>query len=135
MCCFFQAEDGIRDYKVTGVQTCALPIWKWIQLIGILEGVADLGPKDDRQGPYGNQKGRIFGSHPDLAVLGKSTGTDQQVDMGVKRQSPGPGVEHGQDGWGGPQILWVSGQLEHRGGRTPEQGPVEGLLLTESQRA
>src|SRR5256885_3489659 len=35
---FFQAEDGIRDYKVTGVQTCALPIstpwpctttWKW----------------------------------------------------------------------------------------------------------
>src|SRR5256885_2512495 len=35
MCCFlwvhfyfffFQAEDGIRDYKVTGVQTCALPI-------------------------------------------------------------------------------------------------------------
>src|SRR5215467_15458922 len=27
-CFFFQAEDGIRDYKVTGVQTCALPIWK-----------------------------------------------------------------------------------------------------------
>src|ERR1039457_7615554 len=31
MCCvvcfFFQPEDGIRDYKVTGVQTCALPIW------------------------------------------------------------------------------------------------------------
>src|SRR5256885_7270079 len=23
---FFQAEDGIRDYKVTGVQTCAIPI-------------------------------------------------------------------------------------------------------------
>src|SRR3989454_766322 len=27
VCFFFQAEDGIRDYKVTGVQTCALPIW------------------------------------------------------------------------------------------------------------
>src|SRR5256885_2002715 len=26
-CGFLQAEDGIRDYKVTGVQTCALPIW------------------------------------------------------------------------------------------------------------
>src|SRR5438874_11844692 len=25
---FFQAEDGIRDLYVTGVQTCALPIWK-----------------------------------------------------------------------------------------------------------
>src|SRR5437867_8236514 len=30
MCCFFffQAEDGIRDRTVTGVQTCALPIFK-----------------------------------------------------------------------------------------------------------
>src|SRR5258706_1291764 len=25
---FFQAEDGIRDWSVTGVQTCALPISK-----------------------------------------------------------------------------------------------------------
>src|SRR4051794_41898287 len=25
---FFQAEDGIRDGRVTGVQTCALPIWQ-----------------------------------------------------------------------------------------------------------
>src|SRR5256885_231071 len=28
---FFQAEDGIRDYKVTGVQTCALPIYPFIK--------------------------------------------------------------------------------------------------------
>src|SRR5256885_10748331 len=28
---FFQAEGGIRDYKVTGVQTCALPILRrWL---------------------------------------------------------------------------------------------------------
>src|SRR3712207_8496708 len=26
-CFFFQAEDGIRDIGVTGVQTCALPIF------------------------------------------------------------------------------------------------------------
>src|SRR5690606_40377385 len=25
---FFQAEDGIRDFHVTGVQTCALPIYR-----------------------------------------------------------------------------------------------------------
>src|SRR5688500_20364713 len=36
---FFQAEDGIRDYKVTGVQTCALPIYLrrvllWCSLAG-----------------------------------------------------------------------------------------------------
>src|SRR3989454_2911791 len=29
---FFQAEDGIRDYKVTGVQTCALPISQAIKV-------------------------------------------------------------------------------------------------------
>src|SRR5437764_9665807 len=28
VCFFFQAEDGIRDTSVTGVQTCALPIFK-----------------------------------------------------------------------------------------------------------
>src|SRR5690554_7008443 len=27
---FFQAEDGIRDADVTGVQTCALPIFSWL---------------------------------------------------------------------------------------------------------
>src|SRR5690606_20259771 len=27
---FFQAEDGIRDFHVTGVQTCALPILPWV---------------------------------------------------------------------------------------------------------
>src|SRR5256885_11156969 len=30
---FFQAEDGIRDYKVTGVQTCALPIYAHPELL------------------------------------------------------------------------------------------------------
>src|ERR1022692_2166987 len=30
---FFQAEDGIRDYKVTGVQTCALPIYLFVIIL------------------------------------------------------------------------------------------------------
>src|SRR5256885_4201786 len=32
---FFQAEDGIRDYKVTGVQTCALPICAYLSAHGL----------------------------------------------------------------------------------------------------
>src|SRR5256884_5386815 len=28
---FFQAEDGIRDVAVTGVQTCALPIYERVE--------------------------------------------------------------------------------------------------------
>src|SRR5260221_6689456 len=40
---FFQAEDGIRDHCVTGVQTCALPICLWrLQL----DNVTDEGAKD-----------------------------------------------------------------------------------------
>src|SRR5690606_36756020 len=31
---FFQAEDGIRDFHVTGVQTCALPILAWLIAFG-----------------------------------------------------------------------------------------------------
>src|SRR5260370_18763857 len=34
---FFQAEDGIRDSSVTGVQTCALPISTEALLLGIYE--------------------------------------------------------------------------------------------------
>src|SRR6476661_10552747 len=43
---FFQAEDGIRDSSVTGVQTCALPICRPLDLATLLE----VGP-DDRDQP------------------------------------------------------------------------------------
>src|SRR5438034_8577810 len=35
---FFQAEDGIRDHCVTGVQTCALPIsfWPVVGIVGFI---------------------------------------------------------------------------------------------------
>src|SRR2546429_1460492 len=33
-CFFFQAEDGIRDVAVTGVQTCALPISRHLGGVG-----------------------------------------------------------------------------------------------------
>src|SRR5260221_7141094 len=33
---FFQAEDGIRDHCVTGVQTCALPIYSENEIVFIL---------------------------------------------------------------------------------------------------
>src|SRR2546430_13668172 len=35
---FFQAEDGIRDLTVTGVQTCALPIWSALMALGDTSG-------------------------------------------------------------------------------------------------
>src|SRR5690606_3676619 len=38
---FFQAEDGIRDFHVTGVQTCALPIY-WLGVLLAAEGPEEL---------------------------------------------------------------------------------------------
>src|SRR5437867_5250838 len=35
-CFFFQAEDGIRDRTVTGVQTCALPIYAQMRMLVFL---------------------------------------------------------------------------------------------------
>src|SRR4030067_1168052 len=40
---FFQADDGIRDSSVTGVQTCALPIFLGIAYLSLVLG--ELAPK------------------------------------------------------------------------------------------
>src|SRR6267378_6287742 len=44
---FFQAEDGIRDLYVTGVQTCALPILHRDVLLAVVDG--DRQPDEIRQ--------------------------------------------------------------------------------------
>src|SRR6266511_2624564 len=66
---FFQAEDGIRDFHVTGVQTCALPISGvggaqigWYRLIAIPhwaiaheESAAATSPKAFSASSYENE--------------------------------------------------------------------------------
>src|SRR5437016_8735157 len=51
---FFQAEDGIRDWSVTGVQTCALPI------LGATEPTRSLQPVVDDAVAQGVQVGESF---------------------------------------------------------------------------
>src|SRR5438046_8338543 len=46
---FFQAEDGIRDWSVTGVQTCALPISSSRQTYGLLDTRSEGPPQAVRQ--------------------------------------------------------------------------------------
>src|SRR5690606_39543088 len=46
----FQAEDGIRDFHVTGVQTCALPIF-----LGFLQSGAEIVVKNE-DGTLGKRK-------------------------------------------------------------------------------
>src|SRR3989442_15106292 len=47
VCFFFQAEDGIRDADVTGVQTCALPIWSTCRGLAVVMVCRDV-PREDR---------------------------------------------------------------------------------------
>src|SRR3712207_8932435 len=72
---FFQAEDGIRDIGVTGVQTCALPILRRIEgergeaalrlALGmeagrlLLDGAERTGDGDRRQPPGGVILGQV----------------------------------------------------------------------------
>ena len=51
VCCllfFFQAEDGIRDVAVTGVQTCALPISQRVAAeLGVIIVAPDTSPRGE----------------------------------------------------------------------------------------
>src|SRR3712207_7154871 len=63
---FFQAEDGIRDIGVTGVQTCALPIS--VDSVGMprrvpVRGRGDAGPADDPTGLSGGRLTWVDGRH------------------------------------------------------------------------
>src|SRR5690348_18327235 len=51
---FFQAEDGIRDGRVTGVQTCALPIFRGR---GARRAGRAGAPGRDRHGLAGRDRG------------------------------------------------------------------------------
>src|SRR2546430_9634708 len=69
ICFFFQAEDGIRDLTVTGVQTCALPICVFTigfgttQPAGLVCTAQQLGADSSfgRGGPNGGPLGFGFG--------------------------------------------------------------------------
>src|SRR5437588_4016908 len=73
-CFFFQAEDGIRDHCVTGVQTCALPIFD--KAFSMAEAIAIRG-------------GRIVQVGKNDAVLATKDNETKLVDLGGKFVLPG----------------------------------------------
>src|SRR3712207_9490481 len=83
---FFQAEDGIRDIGVTGVQTCALPILQGVQVaLGPAAGLA-FALFGGKPGSAELHRGlRQLGR--ELAIAGdrKSVVEGKSVDLGGRR--------------------------------------------------
>src|SRR3989441_8728277 len=68
---FFQAEDGIRDKLVTGVQTCALPISARVPRAG---GAA----RDQHDRLEGERRGDHAGSHRNEGGAGEVPGATRE---------------------------------------------------------
>src|SRR5699024_9323993 len=104
---FFQAEDGIRDRNVTGVQTCALPIC--LSASAGRNGLGGLGPSQQgtqRHGPcitsvqWTRQARGLQGSHRAQPRSDRDTQTDRTIrslppDLPLSRDvTDGAAVEH-----------------------------------------
>src|SRR5690349_21516243 len=80
LCFFFQAEDGIRDLYVTGVQTCALPISRAVRASRRVDHAADHG---------GAGPARVAAGRADAATSG-----DRRAAPRGGGDVPGPGTDH-----------------------------------------
>src|SRR3989454_7637341 len=110
---FFQAEDGIRDYKVTGVQTCALPIsdanpWRWLRSRRRTAGARELPERGDgsrdadrRQGHHAARDPAAWGRGGDSRLAAAGRRRDTLLDpiervgrrgMGRRREPPRAGT-------------------------------------------
>src|SRR5690349_24233149 len=81
---FFQAEDGIRNLYVTGVQTCALPICQQLDGPGAGPAVRGRGVQARSQGPRaGTEIGRA--SCRERAEISGGAVTRQKKCVGGRR--------------------------------------------------
>src|SRR5437879_6825180 len=95
-CFFFQAEDGIRDTSVTGVQTCALPISfssVATAITGLMTTSAPVSICVYNPEPIGRGTGLIGMYHTSQNLTGLAvTRTDATVNFNWGLGSPDPSI-------------------------------------------
>src|SRR5438034_8920606 len=104
---FFQAEDGIRDHCVTGVQTCALPISAKRETTRMLEalGIATLADRYPHELSGGEEQraavARALVHGPAIVLADEPTGSLDGVSGRAVEIGRASGREGGQRrGWG-----------------------------------
>src|SRR2546422_9537844 len=115
---FFQAEDGIRDVAVTGVQTCALPISAHLAIVvdefGGTSGLITL------EAILEEIVGEIRDEHdvdtpPAIRQDGDRYVVDGRVSLGDLSEALGASFEH-------PDVSTVGGLIYSALGRVPRPG-------------
>src|SRR5256885_9143437 len=100
----FQAEDGIRDYKVTGVQTCALPISELGEGGGVValaaQGHAEKHVRGGESGLEAEGLAKFSGGGIEIAELAFG---EAELEMNVGRRFGGEGAA--ELGFGGGEII------------------------------
>src|SRR5690625_7294795 len=117
---FFQAEDGIRDGHVTGVQTCALPISQLTVtacLIGLASGQLVAGPLSDR---FGRRRPLIVGILAYIAASVLCAFSPGMITLVLAR------FAQGLAGATGIVIAQASGQIGRASCRERVQRPAVG---------
>src|SRR2546422_5219474 len=108
---FFQAEDGIRDVAVTGVQTCALPIYG--------------AHRADRADAQRTQGGGVAGAAP--PACGETAHGHYRARLGESaRRSGTPGARNfAGGGEAAPETIWDCGRVPSRRPAARRHLPVE----------
>src|SRR3989337_2103386 len=114
---FFQAEDGIRDATVTGVQTCALPIspgWAFQSWSGDCSGTATTCTLTVTGDESVNATfNRISPPNEDFAAAQPISGADVSANGTTKDATMEPGEPHHVSGWPGDHTVWYRWTAPH----------------------
>src|SRR5690606_33902432 len=128
-CFFFQAEDGIRDFHVTGVQTCALPIWYGcFYVINFFEK-----PDEDsdffllHDVPHGDIRMELYKSSVTGRIKAAWVYTPPGYDQNVDKRYPVLYIQHGvgenETGW-----IW-HGKLNYITDNLLAEGKMEEMII------
>src|SRR5690349_4172826 len=98
---FFQAEDGIRDLYVTGVQTCALPISATVERVGAVSSPAPTTATLNQRQSCASPAGIVASpSRPSSSQVGSGRVSDPYISPPVTEATPNTATTAAaQDTW------------------------------------